>query len=912
VNAVAPAPQQTARSAAAAAAAREKLVEGAIVDHYEIIRVLGAGGMGQVFLARDLKLGRLVALKVMHATLQEEAQRILVEARATAKCRHENIVVIHDLNMFEGLPYLVLEHLEGSSMRRYYTDTPLPVPRALEMFCGILRGLENAHAAGIIHRDLKPDNVFVTTGGVPKILDFGIAKLHGAPSADGGGMGRIEGVPNDDNETYVTISGSGRGPVGTWSYMSPEQFRSEVDVDLRADLWAVGIMMFKLFTGHLPWGKPDPHVLMYSVADMQTPTPSVLEIKPDLDPQLAAIIDTCLRKSREERFPNARAMLDALEPLLPGNSHGVSERCPYPGLSAFEEADAQRFFGRSADIARAVVRLESEPLLAVVGPSGTGKSSFIRAGLVPAIRSAQPVFTIAIRPGRAPLAALAQAIVQLTGKRDPGYAQRVADELPAEPGYLGSVLRWCAQATQSRVLFVVDQLEELYTLVPDPVQRTAFVTALRAAADDPSSPVRVVLSMRSDFLDRAAEDRGFMEAITRGLHYLMPLGRDGLRDALVRPASLAGHTFESPELVESMIDEIATTAGALPLLQFAAAQMWEARDRPARILTRASYVAMNGIGGTLAQHADRVLADMPPGRRALAHAVFRRLVTPDGTRAIVDLAELVAISPAEVPSLIDTLVSSRLLVSSADELTAGATVEIVHESLINAWPQLKQWMEAERDESKFLVELRQAAQQWDARGRASGLLWRGEMVAEARRFSSRMTLGPREYAFLGEVFALADRSSRIKRMAVIGTMVGLVVLLIVGSVVVVKVRGAEQTALEAKDDLAKQLKVIKEKDDARIAAELLADESKKKADEQAQKALDETKKADAAEGDASTSRAALQQSNEKLKQALAVSQKLTADAQAEREKTQKLLDAEKRRNAELEQKKKTIATSLSH
>ncbi|HEX4454979.1 MAG TPA: protein kinase [Kofleriaceae bacterium] len=905
MNALAPAPPSPAAAAAAAAvaAAREKLVEGAIVDHYEIIRVLGAGGMGQVFLARDLKLGRLVALKVMHPTMQEEAARILVEARATAKCRHENIVVIHDLNMFEGLPYLVLEHLEGSSMRRFYTDTPLPVARALEMFCGILRGLENAHAAGIIHRDLKPDNVFVTTAGVPKILDFGIAKLHGAPATDTGTMGRIEAVPNDDNETYVTISGSGRGPVGTWSYMSPEQFRSETDVDHRADLWAVGIMMFKLFTGHLPWGKPDPHVLMYSVADLDNPTPSVLSIKPDLDPQLAAIIDTCLRKSRDERFANARAMLDALEPLLPGNTHGASERCPYPGLSAFEEADAQRFFGRSADIARAVARLESEPLLAVVGPSGTGKSSFIRAGLVPAIRSAQPVFTIAIRPGRAPLAALAQAIVQLTGKRDPGYAQRVAEELPSEPAYLGSVLRWCAHATQSRVLLIVDQLEELYTNVPDPAQRTAFVTALRAAADDPSSPVRVVLSMRSDFLDRAAEDRGFMEAITRGLHYLMPLGRDGLRDALVRPAALAGHTFESPDLVESMIDEIATTAGALPLLQFAAGQMWEARDRPARILTRASYIAMNGIGGTLAQHADRVLADMPPARRALAHAVFRRLVTPDGTRAIVDLAELVAISPLEVPSLIDTLVGSRLLVSSADEQTAGATVEIVHESLINAWPQLKQWMEASRDEAKFLVELRQAAQQWDARGRAPGLLWRGEMVAEARRFGSRMTLGPREYAFLGEVFALADRSSRIKRIAVIATMIGLVALLIAGSVVVVKVRAAEQRAREqaakaeqATTDLQQQLEVTKQKDAERLAA--------------MQQAADEQKKAAEAEGDATTSRAALAKSNAKLTDSNAQLQKTLAEVQAEREKTQKLYEAEQHRNKQLEEHGKGIAHDL--
>jgi hypothetical protein len=352
-----------------------------------------------------------------------------------------------------------------------------------------------------------------------------------------------------------------------------------------------------------------------------------------------------------------------------------------------------------------------------------------------------------------------------------------------------------------------------------------------------------------------------------------------------------------------MIDEIATTAGALPLLQFAAGQMWEARDRPARILTRASYIAMNGIGGTLAQHADRVLADMPPARRALAHAVFRRLVTPDGTRAIVDLAELVAISPLEVPSLIDSLVGSRLLVSSADEQTTGATVEIVHESLINAWPQLKQWMEASRDEAKFLVELRQAAQQWDARGRASGLLWRGEMVAEARRFGSRMTLGPREYAFLGEVFALADRSSRIKRIAVIATMIGLVALLIAGSVVVVKVRAAEQRAQEqaakaeqATQDQKAQFHLIQQKDDERLKA--------------MQQATDEQKKAVEAEGDATNSRAALAKSNAKLTEANAQLQKTLAEVQAEREKTQRLYEAEQQRNKKLEEHGKGIAHDL--
>ena len=306
---------------------------------------------------------------------------------------------------------------------------------------------------------------------------------------------------DDDNETYVTISGG--GPVGTWTYMSPEQFLNQ-DIDHRTDLWAIGVMLFRLVSGEHPYGKLDAGALMFAVGTLDEPVPSILTKAPDTPRALAAIIDRALRKRRDERFATARAMLDALEQLVRGTAPmAATDQCPYPGLQSFDENDAERFFGRSADVNRAVARLDTVPLLAVLGPSGAGKSSFVRAGVVPALKRAQPWETLVIRPGRTPLTSLATAIWQLTG-HDP---RGIAGQLAAEPGYLGSVLRWRAQTGRCRVLLYVDQLEELYTLVPDPRQRAAFVTTLRAAGDDPSSPVRVVLSLRSDFLDRAAEDR---------------------------------------------------------------------------------------------------------------------------------------------------------------------------------------------------------------------------------------------------------------------------------------------------------------------------------------------------------------------------------------------------------------------
>ncbi len=894
--------QPSAKPVAVVPAKPPLVAPGTRVEHYEIIRALGRGGMGEVHLARDVRLGRLVALKFLYPSSREAATMVLVEARATAKCTHENIVVIHDMNEHEGMPYLVLEYLEGKSLTRLHGESRLPLLRIVEVMVSVVRALDHAHRAGIVHRDLKPDNIFVTKTGVVKVLDFGIAKLQGTPSIEG--PQQRPRTPVHEDETHLTISSE--GPIGTRTYMSPEQWIG-TDVDHRTDIWAVGVILFRLVAGVHPFEQSDARSLMYAVVSPTEPVRSVTSVVPDLPAGLAAIIDRCLQKPKVARFGSARELLDALEPLLPHHHVASAEdRCPYPGLQAFQETDAERFFGRADQIARVLGRLTTQPLLSIVGPSGVGKSSFIRAGVVPALKREAPWDTMTMRPGRSPLLALA-ALIHPPSTAQGDHTHAVAQQLFDEPGYLGAVLRWRAATYGCQVLLYVDQFEELYTLVRDPRERAAFVTCLRAAADDSSSPVRVILSLRSDFLDRAAEDRAFMASLTEGMHYLMPLGHDGLWHALVRPAEQAGHVFEAAELVTRMLADMATAPGALPLLQFAAAKMWESRDRSRRMLTTASYVAMGGIAGALAVHADAVLAEMPPARRQLAQAVFQRLVTADGTRAIVDLDELHLLSPApaEVRGLIDQLVSARLLVSKSDDRGAGATVEIIHESLISAWPQLRLWAEAGREEAAFLVQVRQAAQQWEARGYPQGMLWRGDAADEARRLTARLgnTLGPRERHFLDAVIALATRSSRIKRLAVAATMVVLAGLVVAGLVVVLLVRNAEHEALRqadeartARGELADQLKVVQDKEAARVAAEKQAAEA--------------AKHAAAAGEDAQMSRAELQRANQQLTGALEAARTASAQEKALREKVEGLLEQERQRSKSLEKQRTKMATEL--
>lgn len=219
---------------------------GSTLKHYEIIRKLGQGGMGVVYLARDTKLGRLVAVKLLLESDGQSAERFLAEARSTARCKHENIVVIHDVDEIDDVPYMVLEHLEGCTLRAFLLERggPLPLSLTIELMLPVVRALGCAHALGIVHRDLKPENVFLTEAGPIKVLDFGVAK-----QLEAGELERLAAQGATLRKpTALTQQGA---LVGTIPYMAPEQWRAE-KVDPRTDLWAVGIMLFELCTGTHP------------------------------------------------------------------------------------------------------------------------------------------------------------------------------------------------------------------------------------------------------------------------------------------------------------------------------------------------------------------------------------------------------------------------------------------------------------------------------------------------------------------------------------------------------------------------------------------------------------------------------------------------------------------------------------
>jgi serine/threonine protein kinase len=964
-------PGRTARVPSAPPAPAE-LSAGHVIGQYEIIRLLGRGGMGEVYLARDLRLGRRVAIKRLAAHLGGETQRFLAEARATARCHHENIVVIHDVGEVpggpevddvddvaegtasEGYPYMVLEYLEGQTLRQWLreravpvalterpTHVPVPPGRAVELILPVVRALAYAHERGIVHRDLKPENVMLTRAGGIKVLDFGIAKLLRAPGPD---WDTREGAGD-------TLAGHVPGPlaihcstlVGTLPYMSPEQMHVGV-IDHRSDLWAVGIMLFELVTGRHPVpGRSMADFLR--VADLDEPMPGVREAMLHTAPGqasgkvpghvidiglIADMIDRCLIKDPEHRTASARVLLAELEALAPGRRAVlVGDEGPFAGLAAFQEADAGRFFGRDRDVEQIVGELRSRPLVAVVGPSGAGKSSLVRAGVIPALkRSGEGWDAHVVRPGRAPLAALAGVLAQVhgapseTGRRDDGAAGALAggaadaalglmtdptvSRLLAEPGHLGVRLRARATSKRRRVLVFVDQLEELYTLGAPPDQRAAFLAALAAVADDAASPLRVIVSMRSDFLDRLTEDRQLRAEVGRGLVLLPPMDQGGMREALLRPVEAAEHRFETSMLVDRMIEDLAATPGALPLLQFTATRLWELRDTARRELTVASYERLGGVAGALATHADAVLSGMSSAQQALARAVLERLVTPERTRAPVSVSELRALhaDAGAVDDVVQHLATMRLLVIERSAEGADHTVELVHESLIDRWPTLARWLAENQDDAAFLARLRNAAQEWEKRGRDPGLLWRDAPAREARlwRAHYRGVLPGREQDYLDAVLSLDTRTIRRRRRVVAGTVAS--VLLVACFWVFGAQREASRQAVlsaELAEALGKaeeaEQRANAERDVAEqalndaLAAQARAEEEKARAEEEkarAEKERDRAEEAGRAErqAQARASRATQEKQEAQTKTQAAEAEALTEKVKAEEARAQ--------------------------
>jgi WD40 repeat protein len=425
----------------------------------------------------------------------------------------------------------------------------------------------------------------------------------------------------------------------------------------------------------------------------------------------------------------------------------VEVQSPYPGLASFTEKNAAFFFGREAEVTALWTKLRARKLLAVIAPSGAGKTSLVRAGVV----ASRPEGWAAIvsTPGAAPLRGLGQALVsQLAG--DVEALERILSvDDPAVAFDL--VSRW--RKGHGEALLVVDQFEELFTLNPAEVQER-FAGLVRRLARE--ADVHVLLSLRDDFLIRCSEQEA-LAGVFLDLTPLPALSQEGLVRALVEPAKKRGYRFEDEALVDEMVESVEGARAALPLLAFAVSRLWEKRDRERKLLTRAAYEEIGGVAGALAQHAEATMDRIGAERQAVVREIFRNLVTAQGTRAVADREELLSAFPQrkEAEEVLRGLIDARLVTSYEVETAEGQShhrVEVVHESLLRAWPRLVRWQMQDEEGAVLRDQLKQAAHLWEDRGRTSDLLWTGTAFREFELWRERY---PGALTALEEAFAKA-------------------------------------------------------------------------------------------------------------------------------------------------------------
>ena len=466
----------------------------------------------------------------------------------------------------------------------------------------------------------------------------------------------------------------------------------------------------------------------------------------------------------------------------PGRGAVEPEEPPYKGLASFGEGDAEWFYGRERLVAELIARLAGAPLLGVVGPSGSGKSSAVRAGLVPALKAgvlpnSDKWIVVQMRPGEHPLRELDRALWSTLPERIRGLLEGEDRPLRAAREVLGP---------DERLVLVIDQFEEVFTLCTDEDERAAFVAAIVEAAVDPRAKEIVVLALRADFYGRCAASPSLAELLGANHVLVGPMTAEEYRRAIEQPALHAGVRIE-PALVDELVSEVLGEPGALPLLSTALLELWERRD--GRTIRAGEHAATGGVRGAVARLAEETYAGFSEEQKPIVRSVLLRLAGPGAGESVVrrrvPLAEFDVERNADVARVLDVLADRRLLTVSE-----GA-VEVAHEALLREWPRFQEWLEEDREGRRLHAHLTATAHEWGERGQDPAELYRGARLSAALDWTTQHTLElnelEREFVSASRVENERDlveqrRRNRRLRLLLAGTGALLLLAIVAGGV----------------------------------------------------------------------------------------------------------------------------------
>lgn len=795
---------------------------------YRIERLLGRGGMGEVYRAYDTRHDRYVALKVLSDSADERyAERLWREAELVTRLADPHIVEVFDSGADDGRLYVAMRLVDGSDLRRVLGAGPLDPRRTVRVLTQVAGALDAAHQGGVVHRDVKPSNILLGPDDDAHLTDFGIAR------------------PLDTEATRLTRTGS---YVGSLDYISPEQLRGH-EVTGTADVYALACVLYECLTGKVPFPADDPAAKLAAQLNDPPAAPSVFD--PRIPPALDMVVATGMDKDPHRRFGSAGELVRAATAALadgvvaegdgstadatapggdgapgrealvraivavaarrqrgPGQLEGATvpesaatppaagDVCPYPGLRSFGTGDTAWFHGRDAELTDLLVRLSRQSVasgpLVVVGASGTGKSSLLRAGLFPALDETGCDWPrVVLTPGERPVDTLAARIAAVTGADPASLAAGIRER----PDAFGERCRPAATGSDgqddTRLMIVVDQFEQLFTDGAEAGDRSAFATALAHAW-----PATVVLVVRADYVPNCIALTPLKPALEAPF-VVGPLGPDALREVITAPARAAGLQVE-----DGLADRLIRDAGArdgsgpgqgtLPRLAHALRETW--RGRTGTVLTLSAYEATGGVDRAVAVSADQLYGRLDGPDAAALRAALLRLVNvlPDGglARRRADRGEL---AERALASLVDAR-----LVSVDDE-----GVRLSHDALLTAWPRLRAWVEADRRELLLRQRLDESARYWRDGGRDRGDLYRGARLAAATEWAEgQVELTDAEREFLRASRRAQQRSTRRLRTAAATLATLLVAALIAGGLAL----NARETAdRQARIALSRQL-----------------------------------------------------------------------------------------------------------